>query len=298
MHSAKITLPDGRLMAYTEYGDPAGEPLIWCHGNPSSRREADLLEPTLLQRAHVRAIVPDRPGIGLSTWRSGRKLIDWPTDLAALTAALNIERFALCGLAAGAPYALALARLMPHRITRAAIISGVGPLDVLDREAQRARGPSYFMLARRAYWLVWGRTWQMQRGLAQPDKLIAQILADLPEVDQATLNEPRTRQAYLNLLHEALRPGIRGTAYDAMLIARPWGFLLREIKLPIDLWHGDADRIAPLEMGGFLAEQLPNSYLHILKGEGHFSVALHHFPKILHKLMIPGDFAMGPSNVR
>jgi pimeloyl-ACP methyl ester carboxylesterase len=132
MQSSKIPLPDGRLLAYTEYGDPSGYPVLWCHGNPGSRREADMLEPTLLQRTQVRAIVPDRPGIGLSTWKNRRKLAEWPTDLAALTAALKIERFALLGLSGGAPYALAYARVMPHQITRAAIVSGVGPLDVLD----------------------------------------------------------------------------------------------------------------------------------------------------------------------
>jgi pimeloyl-ACP methyl ester carboxylesterase len=293
MQSARISLPDGRLLAYAEYGDPAGYPLIWCHGNPGSRREADMLEPTLLQRAHVRAIVPDRPGIGLSTWRAQRKITEWPTDLAALTAALKIERFALMGLSGGAVYALACARVMPHRITRTVIVSGVGPLDVLNDIERRERGPGYFVLARRSYWLVLALTWLMQRGLHQPDKLMAQTLSGLPPVDQQTLNEPRTRQSFLNLLHEAFRQGGRGLAWDAALIARPWGFSLREIKAPVHLWHGDADRNAPLAMGGYLAEQLPNSYLHILQGEGHFSVAVRHFPTILQKLVVPDDFATG-----
>ena len=291
MQSAKVSLPDGRIMAYAEYGDPTGFPLIWCHGNPGSRREADLLEPTLLQRAHVRAIVPDRPGVGLSTWRGQRKLTDWPTDLAALTATLKLERFALLGLSGGAPYALACARAMPHRVTRTAIVSGIGPLEVLDDATRRERGPSYFVMARRSYWLVFGISWLMQRGLHQPDKLMAQVFAGLPPIDQETLNDPRTRQSFLNLLHEAFRQGGRGLAWDATLIARPWGFALSEIKLPIDLWHGDADRNAPLAMGGQMAAELPNSYLHILPGEGHFSVAVRHMTTILQSLIVPSDFA-------
>ncbi len=291
MQSAKEALPDGRTLAYAEYGDPAGYPLIWCHGNPGSRREADLLEPTVLQRLHVRAIVPERPGIGLSTWRAQRTINEWPTDLAALTAALKIERFALMSLSAGAPYALACARTMPHRITRAGLVSGVGPLDVLDDAARRQPGPAYFVMARRSYWLVRGMTWLMHRGLHQPDKLMAQVLAGLPAVDQEVLNDPRTRQSFLNLLHEAFRQGSHGLAWDAVLIARPWGFSLRDIKFPVNIWHGDADRNAPLAMGGYLAEQLPNSYLHILPGEGHFSVIVRHIETILHTLIVPGDFS-------
>ena len=290
MQTAKVSLPDGRTLAYAEYGDPTGYPLVWCHGNPGSRREADLLDPTLLQRLGVRAIVPDRPGIGLSTWRAQRKLNEWPTDLAALTAAINIERFALVGISAGAPYALACARAMPHRITRAGIISGLGPLDVLDAAARRKQSAQYFVLARRSYWLVRGLVWMMRQGLRQPDKLMTRVMADLPPADQRALSEPRTRQSFLNMLHEALRQGTRGMAWDAVLVAHPWGFDLRKITLPVYLWHGDADLNAPLAMGGAMAEQLPHSYFHILPGEGHFSAVVRHMPSILQTLVVPNDF--------
>jgi pimeloyl-ACP methyl ester carboxylesterase len=120
---------------------------------------------------------------------------------------------------------------------------------------------------------------------------MAQVFANLPPADQATLSDPRTRHSFLNVLHEAFRHGGRGLAWDATLIARPWGFSLREIKLPIDIWHGDADRNAPLVMGGYMAEQLPNSYLHILPGEGHFSVAVRHMTTILPRLVAAHHFA-------
>lgn len=288
MQSAKFTLPDGRILSYAEYGDPTGYPLIWCHGNPGSRREADLLEPTLLQRAGVRVILPERPGIGLSTWREARKLLEWPTDLAALTASLQLERFALMGLSGGAPYALATVRAMPRRVTRTAIVSGIGPLDALDAKTRKSL--AYFLAAKRSYWWVRGLTWMLSQGLRQPDKLMAQVMANLPMSDQEVLREPRTRQSFLNLLHESFRQGTRGLAWDATLIARPWGFPLHEIRSRVDLWHGDADRNAPLAMGGFMAEQLPKSHLHILPKEGHFSVLVRHLKTILSTLVVPSEF--------
>ena len=53
----------------------------------------------------VRLISPDRPGMGLSTYQPGRRLVDWPADVAHLTEALGIERFAVMGWSAGGPYA-------------------------------------------------------------------------------------------------------------------------------------------------------------------------------------------------
>jgi pimeloyl-ACP methyl ester carboxylesterase len=40
-----LTLPDGRKVAYAEFGQPDGYPVLYFHGSPSSR-----LEPLLLTR--------------------------------------------------------------------------------------------------------------------------------------------------------------------------------------------------------------------------------------------------------
>jgi pimeloyl-ACP methyl ester carboxylesterase len=36
--SKTIQLTDGRKLGYAEFGDPAGKPVFFCHGWPSSRR--------------------------------------------------------------------------------------------------------------------------------------------------------------------------------------------------------------------------------------------------------------------
>jgi pimeloyl-[acyl-carrier protein] methyl ester esterase len=45
--------------------------------------------------------------------------------------------------------------------------------------------------------------------------------------------------------------------------------LLPKITVPTLLLHGDADRILPLASSQWLAEQLPQSHLHVLPGAGH-----------------------------
>jgi hypothetical protein len=57
-----IRLSDGRALAYAEYGSPLGEPVIHCHGAPSSRVEGDLS----LHAAAVDRGVGDRSGELLS----------------------------------------------------------------------------------------------------------------------------------------------------------------------------------------------------------------------------------------
>jgi hypothetical protein len=39
----EIRLRDGRTLAYEEFGNPRGKPIIHCHGSPSSRVEGHLI---------------------------------------------------------------------------------------------------------------------------------------------------------------------------------------------------------------------------------------------------------------
>ena len=86
--TASVTLPDGRVLAYEEYGDPAGFPVLSFHGGLSSRLDAAPAHEAAVA-VGVRLVSPDRPGMGLSTFQPGRRLLDWPADVTALTEALG-----------------------------------------------------------------------------------------------------------------------------------------------------------------------------------------------------------------
>ena len=68
-----------------------------------------------------------------------------------------------------------------------------------------------------------------------------------------------------------IRRGVRGPMWDISLFARSWGFSLRDIRIPIRLWHGDADAIVPLSHSEHLAAVIPNAKLVKVPGLGHFA---------------------------
>src|SRR5687768_5099415 len=102
-----ISLRDGRSLAYAEWGDPSGAPVVLLHGSPSSR----LFRPDEGETASagVRLITVDRPGYGGSDFDPERTLLGWVDDLTQLVDALELERFVLVGHSSGGPYALACA---------------------------------------------------------------------------------------------------------------------------------------------------------------------------------------------
>ena len=59
---------NGLRIAFAEYGDPSGEPVIFCHGWPSSRTQAALVHKAACEM-EMRIVSPDRPGIALSQFQ-------------------------------------------------------------------------------------------------------------------------------------------------------------------------------------------------------------------------------------
>ena len=76
----RIKLPDGRMLAAAEWGDPNGVPVIALHGTPGSRIMY-WRDPTIYARFRMRRITFDRPGYGESTRLAGRSIADVVPDV-------------------------------------------------------------------------------------------------------------------------------------------------------------------------------------------------------------------------
>src|SRR5215475_9592479 len=121
-----VQLSDGAVVAFQEYGDPLGRPVIFCHGWPSSRTMAQLTDEPA-RALGVRIISPDRPGISGSSMQPDRKLSDWPSLVERLVDDLEIGEFRILAISGGAPYAYATAIAIPERVRAIAVVGGVIP---------------------------------------------------------------------------------------------------------------------------------------------------------------------------
>ncbi|MEO0708111.1 MAG: alpha/beta hydrolase, partial [Cyanobacteria bacterium J06649_5] len=79
-----LTLPGDRRLAYADYGDPNGHPVLYFHGGGTSRLEPLLLGDDVFVRLGLRLIAPDRPGIGRSEFQPNRGFSDWTKDVTCL----------------------------------------------------------------------------------------------------------------------------------------------------------------------------------------------------------------------
>jgi pimeloyl-ACP methyl ester carboxylesterase len=273
-----LRLPDGRTLGYAEYGDPSGRPVFFFHTGGMSRLLGRLTDQTA-SRLGIRIIAPDRPGIGLSDYQAGRTLLDWPKDVIRLAEHLNLDRFAVLGHSAGTPHVCACASAIPDRLTAAAIVGCVGP-----PEAPTAGMFVPFALLRRFPRLYGWSFAMMGRGARKdPDRAVEKFAKApfLAEVDRTVAARPENHKVLAEATFEAHRPGSRGLAWDAALLVRPWGFRMQDITMPIRLWHGEADGMAPIAQARYVAGLLPNCVAMFYPDEGHLSVLVNHLEDIL-----------------
>ena len=270
-----ITLRSGLRLGYAEYGDPEGHPVIGLHGLPSCRWE-HLTHADEIERSGVRLVAPDRPGIGLSDWRP-YTIADYPDDVVELADQLGLERFGVIGVSSGPKFVLACAWKIASRLTGATAVSGTGPFDL--RGVKEAYQPPVRRLYAVAAWapvlfrLGLAKLARDLRRNPEPEAILG-LFGDAPEVDRKAFNRPGSIDLVGNML-EALRQGTRGAAHDFHLEARPWGFDVREIEMPVQFFHGALDSAAPVEASRILADALPNASYREYPEDGHSLFLVH-----------------------
>jgi pimeloyl-ACP methyl ester carboxylesterase len=264
-----ILLKDGRKLGYYEFGDPGGKPLINCHGGLVSGLDIGYAD-RAAQKAGVRIISPNRPGIGGSSLVKNRNLLDWPKDITDLANYLNIKKFAVLGWSMGGQYALACAYALPERVTSTIVVAGClelnhreqfDQLNPMDKKfSQRAHKLKF--IARTTYRAMWiavrflPKYWQKAsvRNLCPADKNII-------------IGEPLSY--FTKPMAEALMYP-KGMIEEYNVFTQAWGFKLEDIKSPVQIWQGTADTLVPYNWAEEMHKILPNSKLYLLKDEGHF----------------------------
>jgi pimeloyl-ACP methyl ester carboxylesterase len=229
------------VLSYAFHGAEDGPVVVHHHGTGASRLEGAIFAEVAMRHA-FRVLTIDRPSYGMSTAKGDRVLVDWPEDVAAVCDHLGIASFAVSGLSGGGPHALAVASLLPERVTRAVIINSGSPTsdaEVLEQTAKRDR--KVWLMARNnpARFLKTIAP-LMSREPGKVTELLAKVL--LPKLDRDLLDDPSRRAALDASAAEGRRqPGRRFD--EALLIwGDDWGFDPYAVTVPVIVFSGEQDQ--------------------------------------------------------
>ena len=269
----RIPLPDGRVLAAAEWGNPAGIPLISLHGTPGGRMSW-WEDPDIYRRHGLRRITIDRPGYGESSRLRGRRVADIIPDLERLTEALGIDRFVVTGGSGGGPHALACAALLPDRVIRCLAQVSIAPYGVADIDwlAGMAEGNVVEFGAAlegeaAARKLLHGlRTETLERLAAGRLDWLGDDF-ELSAADQAQM--ARHFDLARAQMVSCLEPGVDGWVDDDLAFTKPWGFDVADIRVPVVIAYGRTDVLVPPAHGDWLTAHVPGAIAWVDDEAGH-----------------------------
>lgn len=284
VREATLVRPDGRTVAWTEWGD--GFPVVRVPGTPGSRWSVHPRREVWAARG-VRVLTTERPGYGRSTRLPGRRFREHADDLAAILDSLGLDQVALYGGSGAAPHVLAFAAHHPDRVLAATVFAGAAPL-LADEVAQM------IPLNQQAHALAVAGDWdgmvallspQREAILADPMVAFLQIMESAPAADQEVMRDPVWQSTFVRSVREALEQGVEGWADEGFAIQQPWPDIpLQQITTSVSWFHTAHDRNTPLAAARRLVAQLPTASLTVWEDGGHL-ISYHREGDILDELL-------------
>jgi len=299
-----IGLSDGRVAEILTAGPADGLPFVLHEGTPVG---LVLFKQTVAAAAvrGLRSVLIARPGYEGSTPRPGRRVGDVAGDVAEVLNALGADTFVTAGWSGGGPHALACAALLPGRCLAAASIAGAAPYGMPGLDWTAGMGPENVTefnaaLAGEAELTAFLQKEALLFGGVTGAQVAEALGGLVSAADKAALTGE-----YANHVATALKAavtsgyGIAGWRDDDLAFTTDWGFSLGwdtplsaatllgpdEPPAPVAVWQGDEDRMVPYAHGEWLATNIRGARAHLMPGEGHLTLTVTTFGRILDDLL-------------
>jgi pimeloyl-ACP methyl ester carboxylesterase len=257
-----LSLADGRRVAWAEWGDPQGEPVLFLHRNPGSR----LLDPdsTATASAGVRLITIDRPGYGRTDPVADPTRSAVASDVAAVVGDVGVDDVALIGWSGGGVFALEAAAALGRRLHSLSLVCTPAPDEEIPWVPDDFRGLMAQVSSDPAQALA-SITSACDFYAESPE---AAVEADPGPADAEVRALPGIADALRTMMREGARQGAVGMAADIVAASRGEPLPLAEVQAAVRLWYGDADWVGS-EHGRWYADRFADARLEIIPGAGH-----------------------------
>ena len=247
-----LTTKDGRALCFADWADD-GYPVVSFHGTPGCR--LSIRVPPVATEFGGRLITYDRPGCGRSDRLPDRSVVDCVADVAAIVDLLGLDEFAVLGGSGGVPPALAVAVLMPERVSRVACYAPLASYTELGPE-EWSRGQEDETTVE-----------TIAAALGSDDEAVrAYTKVDVKEREGCSPEEPADAGAF-----EQFRQGVWGTIDDERAHLKPWGFDVATVTAPTMIWFDPKDACTPPQHAAWLGRTIPRAELFESDSMGHGS---------------------------
>lgn len=303
----RIKLSDGRHLAYKEHGAPkekANYKFVYVHGFDSCRHDAVLantLSREIVEELGVYIVSFDRPGYGESDPNPKRTVKSMALDIEQLADKLGLgSKFYVVGFSMGGEVMWSCLKYIPHRLAGAGLLAPVVnywwtsfPAN-LSSEAFYEQFPQDQWALRVAHYTPWLTYWWNTQKWFPGSSVIARRSGIFSPQDKEIIAKRADRTSYAaqvrqqgeyESLHRDLFVGFGNWEFSPMDLENPFP----NNEGSVHLWHGDDDRMVPVKLQRYIAQQLPWIHYHELPGAGHLFPQAEGMANSIIKAMLLGE---------
>jgi pimeloyl-ACP methyl ester carboxylesterase len=239
--------------------------LYFCHGLPGSPLDADLLDKTVSDTYQV--IAADfLPAYSNKGFEGIVEAFDRDIDT-GVTGPVTLVGFSL-----GAMIAMQLAAARPDKVVSLKLVSPAAPLSLGVFLPDMAGKPVFTLASEKPRLLALLTLFQGVLTRFVPGFLIKQLFQKSGQVERNLLSEAQFKTTVESGLQHSFCE--HSKAYQSLLryYVSDWSNITSEIKCPVEIWHGDQDKWAPVSMSHALCEEfVQKPKLHVVPGAEHYS---------------------------
>ncbi|XP_010912273.1 uncharacterized protein [Elaeis guineensis] len=302
--SSRITLKDGRHLAYLESGVPkekAKYKIVYVHGFDSCRYDVLPLSPEVLEELGVYVLSFDRAGYGESDPNPKRTDKSTALDIEELADQLELgSRFHVIGFSMGGEIVWTCLKYIPHRLAGAAMLGPVAnywwhgfPSNV-SKEAYNWQLPQDKWAVAVSHYAPWLTYWWNTQKWFPASSVIAHRIDIFSAQDKMLLHKFESREPYKAQIKQ--QGEFESLHRDMMVGFGNWEFSPLDLDNPfpnnegaVHLWHGAEDLIVPVSMSRYIAQRLSWVRYHELPEAGHMFPIADGMADAIVKTLVLGD---------
>ena len=275
-----VILPDGRRLAYRDYGDPQGRAILLFHEGLGSSLLPEGAQ-SLATALSLRVISAERPGFGQSDPREDYSFDGVADDMIDLCGRLGLRDIRIAAILSGTPSAIHTAMRLGETCHGVWLCSGRPP------RTTAAAGNllrQFRSRLERNTWVVdtFYAILRLRLSPAMLEKMIRSG-ANLSPPDRAFLDRTPEAISYVSAyVTECLARTSRGPTDEIKAFRRAGNQTVTDVSCPITVWHGEHDQLAPLsELLDYLGSKPVD--VTVFSGAGHL-LAFEKWSDLLHAI--------------
>jgi len=257
-----VRTADGRALTGKSFGPVDGNPVLFVAGAGTGKSMR--FGEQMLDRAHVRLLTMDRPGMGGSDVHPERTLASTAADYRAFVTGVLGAGVTLPVVANSQGSVFGLAAAAAGWVSRLVLVS---PADEVAHPDVQAQVPED---AARLAQLAADDPDEAARilGAFTADAMAEMVLSSSDEADRRFYTSETFLPLYRRSLAEGFANDGAGYVRDTLIAMQPWPLRLGDVRCPVTILFGARDRSHSPDHGRTLADRIPDAVRQIVPDAG------------------------------